>query len=148
MTKGMEDSKTLPSESEHWYWPDGRPCYTIIGKNGKERNTKITDAFKLNLVPSVTKVMREAYSYGLEQYRLRNVLEAALTLPRNEGETLDDYAVRVMQDAKEHSRKAAERGTLLHAAIERYIQEQVGPEEWMPHIVKVRDTLLQHGIDI
>ena len=45
------------SESNHWYTRDGVPRYTVIGKNGKERNTTLRDARTENLVPSVTTVL-------------------------------------------------------------------------------------------
>ena len=28
----------------HWYRLDGTPCYTVVGKNGKERNATLADA--------------------------------------------------------------------------------------------------------
>ena len=34
------------SESGHWYTQEGEPMYTIIGANGKERNTTLRDAKK------------------------------------------------------------------------------------------------------
>ena len=40
------------SESGHWYTQEGDPMYTIIGANGKERNTTLRDAKKEKLVPS------------------------------------------------------------------------------------------------
>src|SRR5438132_5206118 len=80
------ETKTLPSESEHWYFQDGQPCYTIIGKNGKERATRLNDARKLDLVPSVTKILNEAAKPGLESWKAKQILEAALPLPKLDGE--------------------------------------------------------------
>lgn len=37
-----EPPKVRASESNHWYTRDGIPQYTVIGKNGKERNTTLT----------------------------------------------------------------------------------------------------------
>ena len=45
------------SESGHWYDKEGEPRYTIIGANGKERNTTLRDAKKKGYVPSVTSVL-------------------------------------------------------------------------------------------
>jgi hypothetical protein len=39
-----EPPKIRASESNHWYTRDGIPQYTIVGKNGKERNTTLRDA--------------------------------------------------------------------------------------------------------
>ena len=43
----MTDKHT--SESGHWYTEEGEPKYTIIGANGKERNTTLADARKRKL---------------------------------------------------------------------------------------------------
>ena len=51
----MKDN-TYKSEAGHWYDRAGEPMYTIIGANGKERNTNLRDAKSLGLVPSVTTV--------------------------------------------------------------------------------------------
>ena len=34
------------SEAGHWYDHEGKPMYTIVGVNGKERNTTLRDAKK------------------------------------------------------------------------------------------------------
>ena len=46
------------AESGHWYTRGGEPAYTVTGKNGKERNTTLRDARTMNLVPSVTTVLK------------------------------------------------------------------------------------------
>ena len=73
-------------ESTHWYTRAGNPMYTIIGKNGKERNTTLRDARTLDLVPSVTTILGVAAKPGLEKWKQEQVLLAALTLPRQDGE--------------------------------------------------------------
>lgn len=37
---------TYKAEAGHWYSKEGEPKYTIIGANGKERNTTLRDAKK------------------------------------------------------------------------------------------------------
>ena len=46
------------------------------------------------------------------------VLHAALTLPLVPGETEDAYLARIMADSREQAKRAAERGTAIHAAIQ------------------------------
>ena len=55
----LQASAPRASESNHWYTRDGVPRYTVMGKNGKERNTTLRDARTENLVPSVTTVCEE-----------------------------------------------------------------------------------------
>lgn len=105
-------------ESTHWYGRDGQPRYTIIGKNGRERNTTLRDAREHGFVPSVTSILGIAAKPGLENWKIDQALLSALTLPRDEGESLDDFMARAKRDAREQAIKAAERGTEIHAYVE------------------------------
>lgn len=144
------ETTPIASQAGHWYTQQGEPCYEVEAKNGQMRPTTLRDARKLSLVPSVTTILACAARPGLEAWKARTLLEAALTLPKLPDESLDDYATRVIEDSKEQGRKAAERGTELHAAIERHIQTKVFEvEEWhQPHVIKVMLTLRQYGIDL
>ena len=106
------------SESNHWYGKDGKPAYTVIGANGKERSTTLRDARKMGLVPSVTTIIKCAASPGLEVWKLNQMMLAALTLPRIDEEPEEDFISRIQRDSKEHAKMAAERGTAVHTAIE------------------------------
>jgi len=105
------------SEKGHWYTLEGKPLYTLVGKNGKERNTNLRDARKLNLVPSVTTILDQAAKPGLVNWQINQGINAALTLPREEDETDEQFLYRVRQDSKEQAEKAAEQGTIIHADI-------------------------------
>lgn len=105
-------------ESTHWYGQDGKPQYTIIGANGNERNTTLRDARKFNYVPSVTTILGVAAKPALENWKIDQALMAALTLPQEDGESLDDFIKRAKKDAKEGAIQAANRGTEIHAEIE------------------------------
>ena len=116
------------SESQHWYTREGEPCYQIKGKNGEFRDTTLRDARKLGLVPSVTTISKCAASPGLQMWQQQQVLMAALTLPRYPGEKDDDYSRRIIHDSKEQARKAAEKGTAIHAAIQGFYEGELVPE--------------------
>jgi hypothetical protein len=102
----------------HWYARDGAPRYTVIGTNGKERATTLRDAKKLDLVPSVTTVLSVAAKPGLINWMQEQMLLAALTLPRKEGEPEADWLARVKEDGKAQAKAAADRGTDMHNQIE------------------------------
>jgi hypothetical protein len=125
---------THAAESTHWYDRDGKPRYTVIGKNGKERNTTLRDAREHGYVPSVTSIIRCAAAPGLEIWKQNQVLMAALTLPRKPDEPEADWLTRVIQDSKEQGRKAAERGTAIHAAIQGHYERKPPAEEYWPHV--------------
>jgi|TARA_R110000803_G_scaffold63842_3_gene124593 hypothetical protein len=106
------------AESTHWYDRNGKPCYTVIGANGKERNTTLRDARKENFVPSVTTIIGMAAKPQLENWKIDQALLSALTLPRLTGEPEDEFMARAKMDAKEQTYAAADRGTQIHAVIE------------------------------
>ena len=121
----MQATEPRASESQHWYTRDGVPRYTVIGKNGKERNTTLRDARTESLVPSVTTILNVAAKPALTAWLMNQVLMAALTLPKLPEESDDDYCKRVMQDSKEQGKAAANEGTDIHAAIQGYYEGQV-----------------------
>ncbi len=150
LRQGLSEAKTkaLPSEAQHWYTKQGEPCYEVPRADGKGmRSATLADARKLNLVPSVTMILQCAAKPGLEAWKARQILEAALTLPKLPNETLDDYATRVIEDSKQQGKKAAEKGTELHAAIEDYIRGQQSLL-WQSHCEKLTNVLDQYGINI
>lgn len=118
------------TEGGHFYQPDGTPAYTIIGANGKERPTTLRDARKLGLYPSVTTIIGLAARPALERWKRNQVLLAALTLPRKSDESEAAWLERVENDWQEQGKRAAERGTAIHAAIERHYRGEPTPEHW------------------
>lgn len=124
----------MASEQGHWYDQSGQPCYTIVGANGKERNTTLRDARKFGYVPSVTTVMQVMAKPGLERWKIDQALMAALTLPKLDGESLDDFKKRADEDAKQHAIEAAALGTSIHASLESAFSRQAWPEEHSLHV--------------
>jgi len=120
--------KEKVQENGHWYTKDGSPAYTTIGKTG-ERPTTLRDARKLGLLPSVTTINGMLSKAGLDTWKQQQVLLAALTLPRQNGEPEQEWLARVMQDSKATGREAAERGTAIHAIIEAYFDQVYMPEK-------------------
>jgi hypothetical protein len=105
------------SEAGHWYGRDGSSQYEIVGKTGR-RNTTLRDARKLGLVPSVTTIIKCAAAPGLELWKANQLMMAALTLPKRDDESEAKWLERVVHDSKETGRNAADRGSLIHAAIQ------------------------------
>lgn len=105
-------------QAGHWYTQDGDSAHVIIGANGKERNTTVTDARKLGLLPSVTSIIGILDKPQLTSWKIEQGIMSSLTLPKEENETLEDYARRVVKDSKESTSKAAEHGTKMHTEME------------------------------
>ena len=120
----------VPRESaSHWYFPDGTPLHEVPRADGKgSRSTSLRDARKLGLFPSVTNVLSILAKPGLDAWKQEQAILAALTLPRTEDETLDDFAKRVITDMHSEVGRAADLGSAVHAAIEGYAQGRWLPE--------------------
>ena len=127
--------------ADHWYCgKTGEPRYTVIGKNGKERNTNVRDAREQNLVPSVTTINSMLAKQGLNQYFQKMAIEAALAHPKWEGEGNEDYIKRLLELAKEDSKQAAERGSRIHDILDSYFSCDYVPE-WPLYVHRVKEHL-------
>jgi len=136
--------KENTSESGHWYLPDGSPAYRIVGKNGKERNSTVKDAREHGLLPSVTTIIGCASKgEGLQRWLQEQAILAALTLPRLEGESEEDWLSRVVADSKETAKQAAERGTQIHGVIEAFYEGIYIPE-LPPYVRAVENAINEH----
>tara|TARA_X000001388_G_scaffold49989_1_gene36028 strand:+ start:5197 stop:5967 length:771 start_codon:yes stop_codon:yes gene_type:complete len=135
------------SEAGHWYNKDGEPRYTIIGANGKERNTTLRDAKKEGYVPSVTTVLNIIAKPSLENWKVTQALKSAIELERHINETDDSFITRCKQNYREIGKQAAITGTKIHAQIEKgflgktktkpykviikWLEENFPNEEWI-----------------
>jgi len=135
--------ETRAAESGHWYTKKGDPAYTVVGSNGKVRNTTLRDAKREGLVPSVTTVMNAAAKPGLEAWKQQQLLLASLTLPKLEDETLEDYAKRVIEDSRKQAREAADRGTAIHAEIQAFYEGDLEKMN-VPYVRKAVGAIQSH----
>ena len=118
MSAVLKDQADFATQAGHWYRPDGTPAYTIVGANGKERNTTVRDARKLGLLPSVTTILKQAAAPGLVNWMKEQVAKAAYSERPREGESEADYLARILPLAEEVARRARDKGTEIHGAIE------------------------------
>jgi len=117
--KPQDNFSKFKSESGHWYTQEGEPMYTIIGVNGKERNTTLRDAKQLGLVPSVTTIIGMIAKPSLENWKIEQALKSAITLERLKEESFNAFLYRCKNDAKSIGLNAAKEGTKIHAMIEK-----------------------------
>jgi len=122
----------------HWYQEDGKRLDVVPGAKGQPVTPDLRHARKLNLAPGVTTIIRCAASEALTVYRERQVLMAALTLPRPLEESDAEFIARVMHDSRQHAEDAALVGTALHAEIEHGINEQ---DNTNPYVIAARTAL-------
>jgi len=113
------NSRLVTVESSgHWYDAEGRSAHVILGKNGNERNTTVADARKLGLYPSVTSILGIMDKPQLTNWKIEQAIMSSLTLPKEENETLEEYAKRIVKDSRESTKKAAEHGSRMHECME------------------------------
>ena len=112
------------SSGEHWYdSKTGEPRYTVVGANGKKRNTTLADARKHGYVPSVTTIAKAEAKPQLTTWLVHQGMLACLTLPRNAGESDSEFISRALADSQVQVKDAADRGTYLHDLLEKCIKE-------------------------
>lgn len=131
------------AENTHWYRQDGTPQYTVKAKDGSDRPTTLRDARKMNLVPSVTTILKVAAKPGLEAWKQEQMLLAALTLPRTPQETEKDFLIRIVADSKETAKQSAEAGTRIHESIEAWF----GGKKDVEHkeiALRFEETIFEH----
>ena len=128
-------------ESGHWYMPDGSPYYTVKSAKGVDRPVTLRDARKVGAYPSVTTVIRLGAQPQLERWKRNQVLLSALTLPRNEYENEAAWLERVEHDWQEQGKDAADRGTAIHAAIEKDLLGEEYPYEYKEWVSKAFENL-------
>ena len=102
----------------HWYTHDGAPAYEVPRAKGDGmRAPTVADARKLDLVPSVTNILNVLRKPALEAWKIEQGIMQALTLTRDDGESLDDFAHRVAEQSGEIATKTAAEGTAIHHAL-------------------------------
>lgn len=123
------------AESTHWYDRDGTPRYEVPTADGKSmRSATLRDARKFGWYPGVTSIIKCLAAPGLVRWQVEQGIMAALTLPRVDGESNDRLLARIRADAEEQARKARERGTEIHAAIQGHYEGKPPSEELWPFV--------------
>lgn len=127
------------SESTHYYRHDGSPVLSVPSADGKKMIAPdIRHARKYSLVPGYTSVAAVLSRPGLERWKVRQAVLAALTLPRAPGESDIDFLNRLDQDANAWTRKRADEGTAIHKAIEQSLRGEPHDPAWTPQVKAVR----------
>jgi hypothetical protein len=113
-------------ESNHWYTRTGESAHTQPTKAGAKnamRATTIKDAKKLDLLPSVSSILKVVHNSPLERWKLNQVAKACAENPIHplEHESIDTYVNAMIAKAFEETSKAADLGTRIHAAIEAFL---------------------------
>jgi hypothetical protein len=140
---------TFRSDSSgHWYSRDAQLVEQVPAKTQRKGEpTKMVDvtlrqARELQLAPGQSTIRQVRARRQLQDWQEKQVLMAALTLPRNAGETDEQFVERVMHDSREHARTTAAAGTAIHQRIDAFL----GTSDWSdPYVAAVGALLVQHA---
>jgi len=137
------------SDSAHWYTPKGEPCYELPKKDGKGTKTPtLADARKLNLLPSVTTILKILDKPALNDWKVTQGVLAVLTTPRLPGEADDAFVHRVLQVERvqdQEATQARDLGTAIHAALEAHLLSLPVFEDMQPWIEPAAKAISQRG---
>lgn len=140
------------SEGSHWYWKHAEAAYEVPRADGKGwRPTTLADARKLNLLPSVTTILKVLHRQALQDWLTEQAVLAVLSTPHNPEECgpkcsacgyapltqVDAFVHRVLQVERvqdQESQNARDLGTDIHAALECWFSGQEVPAEFRPWI--------------
>lgn len=136
------------SES-HWYTLDGKAQHTVIGSTTKKpRPTTLGDARKLNLLPSVTTILRLLHKEALMNWKIEQAVLAVMTTPRKPDEPDDAFIQRVLKTEQVQEQEAGiarDKGTQIHDALEMYLAGEAYPAEMKEWIEPVAEHLKTYG---
>jgi hypothetical protein len=135
------------NEGGHWYDFSGKAVFEVPNKSkGGMRPTTLRDAKALQLLPSVTTVMKVLAAPELDRWKQQQVLMASLTLPRNPSENDEVYCARIMEDAFKQVEDAADLGTDIHKALEHHFQGLPYAPEMEKYISPVKKWVAENNI--
>lgn len=140
-----------PSQSygAHWYSRDGKPMHFVEKKDGTgTRPTTLADARKLDLLPSVTTILKCLSAPALEAWKTEMAVLACLTTPRLENEPLDLFINRVLNVEKQQDQEsdaARQLGTNIHDAIEQALQGGTYDAQFDDYVAPVIGSLTALG---
>ncbi len=148
-----EDKLIQPTEQGHYYYKNGTPCYTLPTKSKNAKNptrpTTIRDCKILDLVPSVTVIINQLNKPALQKWKEQQILLAAATTPHKRSDmSADEWVKIVLEESRQQSEKAKEKGVIKHAQIEQYFKSQIVPDDATTtnQIKQINEILIKYKI--
>jgi len=135
-------------KASHWYLPDGTPFHSVMKKDGSgERPTTIKDARPVRAKPSVTNILGILAKGGLDTWKIKQAVLAALRSPKQETESEEYYIRRIMDSSMEQVADAADLGSSIHRALEEWLNDKIPPPD---HLAVYVDPVIKwfESIDI
>lgn len=140
----------ITPQSSHWYHQNPvSPCYELPKKDGSGMKTPtLADARKLNLIPSVTTVLKVLDKPALNRWLIEQAVLACLTAPRLPDEPLDVFVDRVLnveRQQDQESAKARDIGKEIHDGIEQFLKTGKCSQVMEPYVLPVIMGISKYG---
>lgn len=134
----------------HWYDPvTGKSRHTIQKSTGDgERSVTLRDARKYALVPSVTNIIGILDKPFLLVWKEQQILAACSDWPYQNGDDIDEWKAQCLNMSRQITYKAAEKGRIVHNALEDYYRNGVVTEENADYVNPVKNLLLEKFGDV
>lgn len=134
----------------HWYDPrTGEPKHFVEKKDGSGlRPTTLRDAKAHGWYPSVTTILKVLHKEALVHWLIRQAVLTVMTAPRLTEESVDAFVDRVLSKERqqdEEAKKARDRGTDIHEALERQLSGQECDAEIFPWIAPCLAEIQKRG---
>ena len=136
------------SSSSHWYTLAGEPAHKQPkAKGGGLRPTTLADARRMNLIPSGTTITSIMAKPSLERWKLTQVGLTAYESKPGGDESAEYYAKRIVSQSMESTDEAANFGTEVHDAIEKWFtSKEQPPEELETYVRPVISWFAEKGL--
>jgi len=122
----------------HWYTAEGKSVHKVPAASGQGyRNTTITDARKMGLIPSPTGIIGVMGKPGLEKWSKLQIGIAAFHNRPVEGEDEYSYSKRADNLSYKQTSVAAEFGKEFHSRLENVLNGELMEEEWKIHFTPI-----------
>jgi hypothetical protein len=109
----------------HFYTHDCEPRHTVIGKNGKERKSTIRDCRANGWLPSVSTILDVIAKPQLDTWKFRQIADACYHANDAENKMfVEEYSAKMIEKAFDKVKDAADIGTQVHDALDRFFTGQ------------------------
>jgi len=110
------------------------------------RPTRITDARKLGLLPSVTTLFKSLAKPELDQWKLKQIALQAIKEPHHPREPEEVFITRIIEDAFKQVDDAADLGTNIHLSLENHFQGKEYDKKYQPYVDAVEKWVKENKV--
>ena len=132
----------------HWYDNTGKLILEIPKANPKNgmKKTTVGDARKLGFYPSVTTIISQIKSSGLEMWSTGLFVKQCYNNPPKRDESEDAYKSRISRFVSIDKSVAPELGTAIHNALETFLRNGKIIKEYAEYVLLVDEWLNNNKI--